>query len=263
MDLGLTGKVALVAGASQGMGRAIAQGFAREGAKVSMCARGGEALEQAAEEIRKSTGGDVLATVADMSSYDDIRNYVEKSVAAFGRVDVVVNNAGGPPFGTFDALSEDDWMAAYNLSLMGTVRLTREAVPHMKKAGAGRIINITSYGVKEPIPGLILSNTFRTGVVGWARTLSRELGPDNILVNTVLPGRIDTERHHSLNVARSKRLNLPLEQVQQQSREEIPVKRFGQSEEVADLVVFLGSDRASYITGTAILIDGGLVRALM
>lgn len=263
MDLGLTGKVALVAGASQGMGRAIAEGFAREGAKVSMCARGGEALEGAAEEIRQSTGGEVLATVADMSSYDDIRNYVEKSVGAFGRVDVIVNNAGGPPFGTFDALSEDDWMAAYNLSLMGTVRLTREAVPHMKKVGAGRIINITSYGVKEPIAGLILSNTFRTGVVGWARTLSRELGPDNILVNTVLPGRIDTERHHSLNVARSKRLNLPLEQVQQQSREEIPVKRFGQSEEVADLVVFLGSDRASYITGTAILIDGGLVRTLM
>lgn len=263
MDLGLTGKVALVAGASQGMGRAIAAGFAREGARVSMCARGSEALETAAADIRKATGGEVLATPADMSSYDDIRNYVDRSVEAFGRVDVVVNNAGGPPFGTFDALSEDDWMAAYNLSLMGTVRLTREAVPHMKKAGAGRIINITSYGVKEPIPGLILSNTFRTGVVGWARTLSRELGPDNILVNTVLPGRIDTERHHSLNVARSKRLNLPLEQVQQQSREEIPVKRFGQAEEVADLVVFLGSDRAGYITGTAILIDGGLVRTLM
>ncbi len=263
MDLGLTGKVALVAGASQGMGRAIAEGFAREGAKVSLCARGGEALERAAEEIRQSTGGEVLATVADMSSHDDIRNYMTRSVDAFGRVDVVVNNAGGPSFGTFDALSEDDWMAAYNLSLMGTVRLTREAVPYMKKVGAGRIINITSYGVKEPIPGLILSNTFRTGVVGWARTLSRELGPDNILINTVLPGRIDTQRHHSLNVARSKRLNLPLEQVQQQSRDEISVKRFGQSGEVADLVVFLGSDRASYITGTAIVIDGGLVRTLM
>ena len=263
MDLGLTGKVALVAGASQGMGRAIAEGFAREGARVSMCARGGEALERAAEEIRKSTGGEVLATAADMSRYDDIRNYVDKSVEAFGGVDVVVNNAGGPPFGTFDALSEEDWLAAWNLSLMGTVRLTRETVPHMKKAGGGRVINITSYGVKEPIPGLILSNTFRTGVVGWARTLSRELGPDNILVNTVLPGRIDTERHHNLNVARAKRMNLPLEQVQQQSRDEIPMKRFGQSQEVADLVVFLGSDRASYITGTSILIDGGLVKTLM
>ena len=241
MDLGLTGKVALVGGASQGMGRAIAAGFAREGAKVSICARGGEALERAADEIRTATGGDVLATVADMSKYDDIRNFVAKSVEAFGRVDVVVNNAGGPPFGAFDGLSEDDWMGAYNLSLMGTVRLTREAVPHMKEAGAGRIINITSYGIKEPIQGLILSNTFRTGVVGWAKTLSRELAPDNILINTVLPGRIDTERHHNLNLARAKRMpTCPWKKFRNRARPRLPWAVSGSPRKLRTWWSFLG-----------------------
>ena len=186
MDLGLTGKVALVGGASQGMGRAIAAGFAREGAKVSICARGGEALERAADEIRTATGETSLPRWRTCPSTTiSGTSWPRASRPSDGGRGV--NNAGGPPFGAFDGLSEDDWMGAYNLSLMGTVRLTREAVPHMKEAGAGRIINITSYGIKEPIQGLILSNTFRTGVVGWAKTLSRELAPDNILINTVLP----------------------------------------------------------------------------
>jgi len=263
MDLGLQGKVAIVAGASQGMGRAIAMGFAAEGAKVSICARGEEGLNKAAEEIRKATAGEVLATPADMTSYDDIRRLVEATLKAFDRIDIAINNAGGPPFGVFENLTEEDWATAFNLSLMGTVRMTREVVPQMKKVGSGRIINITSYGVKEPIPGLILSNAFRTGVVGWAKTLSRELAPDNILVNTVCPGRIDTERHHKLNEARAQRMKQPLEEIQKQSKAEVPMGRFGKAEEVADLVVFLGSDRASYITGTTLQIDGGLVRSVM
>ena len=263
MDLGLKDKVAIVAGASQGMGKAIARGFAAEGAKVSICSRGEEKLNKTAEEIRKATGGDVIATPADMTSYDDIRKLVEATIKGYGRVDVAINNAGGPPFGVFESITEEDWMTAFNLSLMGTVRLTREVVPHMKKVGGGRIVNITSYGVKEPIPGLILSNAFRTAVVGWAKTLSGELAPEGILVNTVLPGRIDTERHHSLNVARAERLNKPLEEIQELSKAQIPMARFGQPEEVADLVVFLSSDRASYITGTTLQIDGGLVRSVM
>lgn len=263
MDLGLKGKVAIVAGASQGMGKAIAMGFAAEGAKVAICARGEENLNKTAADIRSATGAEVFAACADMTDYDDIRELVNGTVKAFGRVDVAVNNAGGPPFGAFENLSEEDWTLAFNLSLMGTVRMTREVVPQMKKVGGGRIINITSYGVKEPIPGLILSNAFRTGVVGWAKTLSRELAPDNILINTVCPGRIDTERHHKLNEARAKRTNRSLEEIQKETKAEVPMGRYGRAEEVANLVVFLGSNRASYITGTTLQIDGGLVRSVM
>jgi 3-oxoacyl-[acyl-carrier protein] reductase len=263
MDLGLQGKVAIVGGASQGMGRAIAMGFAVEGARVAICARGEENLNKTANEIRNATGGEVYAARADMTNYDDIRELVAGTLNAFGRIDIAVNNAGGPPCGVFENLTEEDWAGAFNLSLMGTVRMTREVVPHMKKVGGGRIVNITSYGVKEPIPGLILSNAFRTGVVGWAKTLSRELARDNILVNTVCPGRIDTERHHKLNEARAKRLNKPLEEIQNETKAEVPMGRYGKAEEVADLVVFLSSDRASYITGTTLQIDGGLVRSVM
>src|SRR3990167_8478731 len=199
MDLGLKGKVALVAGASQGMGRAVALGFAREGAKVSICARGEAQLKEAAEMIRRETGGDVLALVADMARLEDIQRFVAKTVEQFGRLDIVVTNAGGPPPGEFMKFTDEDWEKAFHLSFMSALRLTREAVPHMRKVGGGRVINISSYAVKEPIPGLVLSNAIRSAVVGLAKTLSRELAKDNILINNVCPGRIDTERTRKLN----------------------------------------------------------------
>jgi 3-oxoacyl-[acyl-carrier protein] reductase len=262
MDLGLNGKVALVAGASQGMGRATALGFAREGAKVAICARGEASLNQAAETIRKQTGGEVLAMVADMAKPEDIKKFVNKSAEHFGRVDIIVNNAGGPPPGDFMKFTDDDWSNAYNLSFMSTMRMTREAVPHMRKVGGGRVINITSYSVKEPITGLVLSNSVRSAVIGLAKTLSRELARDNILINNICPGRIDTERAQKLNKARADRVGRPVEEINKEMAAEVPLGRYGTAEETADVIVFLGSERASYVTGTTIQIDGGLVRGI-
>jgi len=225
MDLGLKGKVALVAGASQGMGRATALGLSREGAKVSICARGEAALNEAAEMIRKETGGEVLAMVADMNKAADIQRFVSKTAEHFGRLDIVVNNAGGPPPGEFMKFTDEDWDNAFRLSFMSTMRMTRESVPHMRKVGGGRVINITSYSVKEPIAGLVLSNAIRSGVIGMAKTLSRELAKDNILINNICPGRIDTERAQKLNKARADRVKRPVEEINREMAENDELRR--------------------------------------
>lgn len=263
MDLGLRGRVALVCGASSGLGKAVAKGLGKEGARLAICARTEEKLQKAAEEIRRDTGAEVLAAPADVSVPQQVKALVQKTVGHFGKLEILVANAGGPPFGRFLELPEDAWQKALNLNLLSTLHLSREAVPHMKAAGWGRIINVTSFAAKQPQEGLILSNMARAGVLGLAKSLANELACSNILVNTVCPGAFETERHLALSQKRAAEEGVPVEQILKARAKDIPLGRFGRPEEFADLVVFLASERASYITGTAIQIDGGVIRSLI
>lgn len=263
MDLGLRNRVALVCGASSGLGKAVAMGLAREGARVAICSRTPEKLEKAAEEIRRSTGAEVLAAPADVSVPAEVKKLVKTVYAHFKQLDILVTNAGGPPPGQFLTLPEEAWQKALDLNLLSTLHLCREAVPHMKSSGWGRIVNITSFSAKQPQDNLILSNTARAGVLGLAKSMANELAPYNILINTVCPGAFETERHLALSKKRAENEGISVEELMKKRVKEIPLGRIGHPEEFADLVVFLCSDRASYITGTAIQIDGGSVRSLI
>jgi 3-oxoacyl-[acyl-carrier protein] reductase len=263
MDTGLRGRVALVCGASSGLGKAVATGLAREGARVALCARTEEKLRRAAEAIHRDTGAETLPIAADVSVPAQVKSLVQRTVAHFGTLDILVCNAGGPPFGHFLDLPEEAWQRALDLNLLSTLHLCREAVPHMKAQGWGRIINITSFAAKQPHEGLILSNMARAGVLGLSKSLANELAASGILVNTVCPGAFETERHIALAQKRAEQEGLSVEESSRKHAKEIPLGRFGRPEEFADLVVFLASERASYITGTAIQIDGGVIRSLI
>jgi 3-oxoacyl-[acyl-carrier protein] reductase len=262
MDLGLGGKTALVAAASQGMGRAIGRAFASEGCRVAMCARTAARLEEAAQAIRKETGAEVLAVAADVAKADDVAAFVGAAVAAFGGVDVLVTNAGGPPTGRFEALTEAQWSQAYDLTLQSAARLVRASVPSMRSRGGGSIVAITSISVKQPLDDLLLSNAMRAAVVGLVKTLARELASDGIRVNAVAPGWIATDRLMEVTRGRAARGGRTLEDAVAESLREVPLGRFGTPEEVADLVTFLASQRAGYLTGNVVQIDGGLYRGV-
>jgi len=262
MQTGLTGKVALVCAASRGLGKAAARGLAAEGARVAMCARHMPTLQAAAAEIQAETGAEVLAIAADLSRRSDIARLVDQTVQYFGGLDILVTNSGGPKAGLFSATTESDWRDAIDLVLLSTVLLCMEAVPHMRRGG-GRIINITSISAKQPIAGLMLSNALRPAVTGFSKTLANELARDGILVNCVAPGYTRTGRVIELAEATAAREGVPVEVVEKRTVQNIPLGRMAEPSEFADLVVFLASDRARYITGTTIPVDGGYLRGLL
>ena len=262
MDLGLKGKVAIVGGSSRGLGLAIALGLAKEGVNVTICARNEDELQKAAFKIKSEGPGEVLAIAADQTKYEDIKCIVNETVQKFGRIDILVNNTGGPKPGGFFDHEDADWQEAFELLLLYVVRMCRAVIPYMKKQGGGRIINNTSFTVKEPSVNLLLSNVFRVGVVSLAKTLSQELAGDNILVNNICPGSFRTTRMEQLLEHRAEREGKSLSQLESEIVKAIPLGRFQSPEELANLVVFLASDRASAITGATIQVDGGLLKGL-
>ncbi len=257
MDLALKNKVALVAGASKGLGKAVALGLAREGANVAIFSRDAARIEQAAKEIRDATGAPVLAIVADATRAEDIQYAVDETVKKFGTIHVLVTNAGGPPPGEFVALTDEQWVAATNLTLMSAVRLSRAVIPFMQKQKWGRILHLGSLTIKQPYADLMLSNSIRAAVVGLAKTQANELAQYSILVNTISPGIIETDRVVQLMDSRAKRNGTAVREEYALAEKNVPLGRIGQPEEFANVVVFLASERASFVSGAHFIVDGG------
>jgi len=262
MDLGLKDRVAIVAAASQGLGKAVAMALAREGAKLVICSRRADAIESTADEIRRATGVEVLARAADVTRSGDVRQLVAETVQRFGRLDVCVTNAGGPPSRSFAETTEEDWTAAVNLNLLSVVHFAREVLPVMRKQCWGRLVTITSVAVKQPVEGLILSNSVRSAVSGLVKSLANEYGKDNVTVNNVCPGYTRTARLNELAGRLAKSEGLAQEQAEARWTSQIPLARLAEPEEFASVVAFLASEQASYITGSSIAVDGGLVKGL-
>ena len=262
MDTGLKNRVAIVAASSQGIGRATAEAFAAEGCRVAICARNAQSLQQVAEKIRKQNKVDVFSEALDVTDANAVHGFVEAVASKFGSVDICVTNAGGPPAKRFLAASIEEWRKAVDLNFLSTVFFAREVIPHMQKNRWGRIITITSITTKQPVTDLVLSNAVRAAVVGLVKSLANEFGEDGILVNNVGPGYTATDRLKELAKARSAAQGKSESEIFDSWAADAPLKRLGEPREVAETIVWLASERASYITGQTVLVDGGLYKGL-
>jgi 3-oxoacyl-[acyl-carrier protein] reductase len=262
MDLGLTGKVALVTGASDGIGYAVAQSLAREGARVVICARREAKLIQARDRISSETGGEVLAVQCDVRKLDDVQRLVRETLQRFGAVDVLINNAGSVPSINFTDVSDAQWYEFIERKLMGYVRVTREVVPHMKKNGRGRIVNIAGTAGWEPSNTSMAVGINNSAVINWTKSMSLEFAGAGILVTAVAPGSIETPRQVGNRQRESEITGKTVEELRQARVKDIPLNRLGRPEEVANVIVFLASECSSYVTGACVTVDGGVVRGI-
>jgi 3-oxoacyl-[acyl-carrier protein] reductase len=263
MDLGLKGRVALVAASSKGLGRAVAEGLAAEGANLVMCSRDAAAIEAASTAIARQTGVNAIAVAANLSEEPGVQQVLDAANAAFGRVDILVTNTGGPPPGPFESHSIEAWRAATRQNLESVVLLAQGVLPGMKERRWGRIVNVTSIAVKQPVESLILSNSIRAAVTGFARTLANEAAPFNVTVNNVMPGYTLTERLDQLAAHNAEKRGVSRDEAKSVWEKEIPMGRLGRPDEFAAMCVFLASERASYITGQSVAVDGGWIRSIL
>jgi 3-oxoacyl-[acyl-carrier protein] reductase len=262
MDLGLSGKVVIVLAASRGLGRAVAHGFSAEGARVTILSRDEEQLSRAAREISEVTGNAVTPRPCDITAPGELEKRINAVGEEHGGVDVLFNSCGGPSAGHFEQLDDSQWRHGFELTLLSFVRAVRAVLPHMERRGGGRILNLASFSARQPIDGLVLSNVFRPGVAGLTKSLANEMGPRGILVNTIAPGFIGTDRLGELNRAAAERLGKTLGEIEHGQASQIPLGRLGTPEEFARAVVWLGSQANTYVTGQLICIDGGLVKSI-
>jgi 3-oxoacyl-[acyl-carrier protein] reductase len=262
MKLNLKNKNAIVCASSQGLGKAAALDLAEEGVNLAICSRDQDKINKVKEEIHQKTKSEikVIALMVDLDSPDEIQAFYKQVENDLGSVDILVNNNGGPPPSTFEQLSDDDWQKAFNSTMMSCLRLSKLVIPNMKKNGWGRIINISSVSVKTPVNGLFLSNSLRMGVLGWAKALSDELAPHGVTVNTVCPGYTRTERVEAILEKQSNSSGLKKEEIEKSIAKNIPMKRVGEAEDLAGLITFIASEKADYMTGLAIQVDGGSAR---